>query len=418
MRVKITDGVHLNVVKTTQFKTTRISVNFLAPLAADAIGARTLLTSLLEMSSQKYQTQAEFAEALENLYGASFSINVARSGRVHRVSAGMRVLGTQFGTPELLDQAVDFMREALLNPNIQDSAFASDMFARERENLAVYLDSLNDDRGTKAGLAVQAAYFDDPAQAVPSFGTAAALANLTPESLVQTYRNMIASDQIEIIILGDVDLETARELAQRFNFAPRPSLAGTVEYQQPLHAEVKRVVETENVTQSKLNLAYTIASDHFGPEYYATLVACELFGGSPLSLLFRNVREKESLAYYASASTNMMRHFMMVQTGIDAANAARVEELVAAQLKAVVDGDFTDDHLQAIKDGMLSDRRASLDSQGFLASIALSSAMIPGAKLDAATELERISSVTRADVQAAAAKMQLQAIYLLNGEAN
>nr|WP_225353743.1 hypothetical protein [Lacticaseibacillus sharpeae] len=51
MRVKITDGVHLSVVPTDQFKTTYISVNFLAPLQRATIGARTLLTSLLEMSS-------------------------------------------------------------------------------------------------------------------------------------------------------------------------------------------------------------------------------------------------------------------------------------------------------------------------------------------------------------------------------
>lgn len=418
MRVKITDGVHLSVVPTTQFKTTRISVNFLAPLRAEAIGSRTLLTSLLEMSSAKYPTQAEFAAKLEDLYGASFGINVARTGRLHRVSAGMRVLSNEFAQEDLLTEAFAFIREALLNPNITDGAFAAETFERERANLSIYLDSLNDDRGTQAALAVQSSYFDDPAQAVPSFGTAAALQNLTATDLVQTYNDMLANDQIEIILLGDVDLETARQLALSLNFAPRTSLSGDVEYDQPVNDLVKETTDSEQVTQSKLNLAYHVGGDSFGPQYYATLVACELFGGSPLSLLFRNVREKASLAYYASANANMMRHFMMVQAGIDGQNRDRVEKLIAEQLQAVVAGDFTDEHLQSIKDGMINDRKSSLDSQGFLANLALSSAMLPGAKLDAHTELTRISEVTRADVQAAAAQMQLQAVYFLNGEGN
>ncbi|WP_127848947.1 EF-P 5-aminopentanol modification-associated protein YfmF [Lacticaseibacillus hulanensis] len=418
MRVKITDGVHLSVVPTTQFKTTRISVNFLAPLQLETIGARTLLTSLLEMSSTKYPTQAEFSAELENLYGASFGINVARAGRVHRVSAGMQILDSAYADVNLLDDAFAFLREALLNPRIEGGSFDVATFAREKTNLAMYLNSLSDDRATKAGLAVQASYFADPAQAVPSFGTADGLDGLTAKSLVATYQEMIKDDQIEIIMVGNVDLEKARALAASFGFAPRPSMQGTLEYDQPVLQTIARKTEKEQVTQSKLNLAYHIEGDHFGPQYYAALVACELFGGSPLSLLFRNVREKESLAYYASANANMMRHFMMVQAGIDAVNESRVEELIAAQLAAVVSGDFTDDHFQAIKDGMVNDRKASLDSQGFIADLALSSAMLPDAKLDAQTELTRINAVTREQVQAAAAKMKLQAVYFLNGEAH
>ncbi len=417
MRVKITDGVHLSVVPTTQFKTTRISINFLAPLDADAISRRTLLTSLLEMNSAKYPTQAAFSAKLEELYGASFGINVARTGRVHRVSASMRVLSAAYADETILDDAFAFMREALMVPNIEAGEFDQETFMRERENLAIYLDSMNDDRGTQAALELQADYFDDAAQAVPSFGTSAGLANLTARELVATYHDMIEKDQVEIIILGDVDLEKARELATGFGFAPRPRLMAEVAYDQALHADVTTQVQTEQVSQSKLNLAYHVGGDHFGPKYYATLVACELFGGSPLSLLFRNVREKASLAYYASANTNMMRHFMMVQTGIDAANREQVERLVAEQLTAVVQGDFTDEHLQSIKDGMINDRKASLDSQGFLANLALSSAVFPGAKLDAHTELTQIRDVTRDDVRAAAADMVLQAVYFLNGEA-
>ena len=80
MQKEIKPGVWLMVLPTTQFKTTRINIQFLTPLRRDTVTKRTLLTSLLETNSQEYPTQAAMAAHLESLYGANFSIGV----RMHR----------------------------------------------------------------------------------------------------------------------------------------------------------------------------------------------------------------------------------------------------------------------------------------------------------------------------------------------
>ena len=62
-----------------------------------------------------------------------------------------------------------------------------------------------------------------------------------------------------------------------------------------------------------------------------------LFGGFPHSKLFLNVREKHSLAYYASSSVEPFRGLLTVQTGIDGKNREKVLRLVNDQLKEIAE---------------------------------------------------------------------------------
>ena len=417
MRIKIDDGIYLNVVQTKQFKTTQVSVQFLAPLDRQTIGARTLLTSLLETSSAAYPEQNILAGELESLYGASFGIGVARTGRIHRVTAEMQVLADQYSDRPLLADSFDFLREILLNPRIKDGSFDQATFDREKFNLQTYMNSMNDDRGTQASLALQRTYFDDPAQTVPSFGVAADMDSVTASSLVETYQSMLRNDQIEIVVLGDVDPATVEAGVRKMGLPARAEHDFAVSYDQPLHGGVRLFAETAQVQQSKLNLAYHVLSDQFGAQYYATVLAIELFGGSPLSLLFRNVREKHSMAYYASASANMNRNFMMVQTGIDGVNRNEVERLIGEQLEMVATGHFDDSQFDDVKTGLLSERRAALDSVHYLKDIAIMGALYPHADLSPEHEIQHIEAVTREDVERAASAMQLQAVYFLKGDA-
>lgn len=415
MRTKITDGVYLNVIESNQFKTTRINVQFLAPLRAQQSGRRALLTSVLETNSADYPTQDQLSARLEEMYGASFGFGVAREGAVHRMGAAISVLNDQYTDHSLLPDAFAFLQSVLMRPLMAGDTLDPATVERERDNMLMYLASLKEDRGTQAALALQHSYFDDAVQAAPSFGEPEDIDGIDPATLTAVYHDAIAHDAIEIIVLGPVTVDTVMPLAKQLEFAARTVELSTG-YDQPVQLPVRRVHEQAAVQQAKLNLGYHVESDDCGPQYFASMVANQLFGGSPLSLLFRNVREKASLAYFASSSLNQRRHFMMVQTGIEAENRSAAEALIAEQLATVVRGDFTDEMLRTIKDEILNGRESALDSQRFLMNQALTAALQPAAAIDLATFSARVEAVTREDVAAAAATFKLQAVYFLDGE--
>ena len=416
MRTQLSQGVGLTVIPTTQFKTTRIAVHFLAPLAKADVAARTLLTSVLETASRKYPTQSELSAYLEGLFGASFGIGVGKEGRMHRVTASMNLLSDQLSQSDLLAQGMAFLKQVLFNPLMVNDRFDEAIFAREQHNLKQYLESLQEDRQTQAALGLQALYFQqDPSQATPSFGTPEGLAKVTAKHLVAVYHQMLAQDRIEIVVLGNVDEAQVQQFAADFDFAPRALAESALDVEVPVHEVLTDQVNAP-VIQAKLNLGYHVDTDYFGPKAYATIVANELFGGSALSKLFTNVREKASLAYYASSSFDQARHLVTVQTGIDAEKQAVVLKLIGEQLNQIQQGDFTDAQLQTMKDGLIANRETAYDAPRFLARVGLLESLWPSQPHTLADYIAGVQAVTREQVMQAAKNFELQAIYCLQKE--
>ncbi|WP_125709450.1 EF-P 5-aminopentanol modification-associated protein YfmF [Lacticaseibacillus porcinae] len=416
MRIQLAQGVGLTVIPTTQFKTTRIAVHFLAPLQKADVAARTLLTSVLETASRKYPTQSELSAYLEGLFGASFGIGVGKEGRMHRVTASMNLLSDQLAQADLLAQGMAFLKQVLLHPLMVNGRFDEAIFTREQHNLKQYLESLEEDRQTQASLGLQALYFqDDPSQATPSFGTPAGLAKVTAKHLVAVYQQMLAQDRIEIVVLGNVDETAVQQLAGDFDFAPRRVDVEALDVDVPMH-EVLTDQVIAPVIQAKLNLGYHVDTDYFGEKAYATIVANELFGGSALSKLFTNVREKASLAYYASSSFDQARHLVTVQTGIDAEKRDEVLQLITEQLQQIQQGDFTDAQLQTMKDGLIANRETAYDAPRFLARIGLLESLWPTQPHTLETFIQGVQAVSREQVMQAAQGFELQAIYTLENE--
>ncbi len=73
-------------------------------------------------------------------------------------------------------------------------------------------------------------------------------------------------------------------------------------------------------SQGKLNIGFRTNIIYGDTDYFAFQVFNGLFGGFPHSKLFINVREKASLAYYASSCLESHKGLMIVITGIETKN--------------------------------------------------------------------------------------------------
>lgn len=80
MTIQLEEGVHLHVIPTKKYKTVRFVLKFRAPIDAETITKRALLSSILETNSKKYPTQTQLRSELANLYGASFGLSVTKKG--------------------------------------------------------------------------------------------------------------------------------------------------------------------------------------------------------------------------------------------------------------------------------------------------------------------------------------------------
>ena len=417
MVYQLAEGVNLHVLPTKQYKTIRIFIRFTARLQQEVITKRSLLSSMLETNSLNYPDQTKLSAKLAELYGASFGLSVMKKGNLHWLNVGISfVNGEYVNDPNLFSQAVDFLKEVLFYPNIKNQQFDQLTFDLEKNNLRLYLESLKEDKQTFASYALQELYFENsPEQKIPSLGVVEEIDKITARSLAAYYQEMMANDQIDIFVVGDVDPDKAAEAVGQLPFEPRETAHPELFYTQPQVNIVKERQVREPIVQAKLNLAYQTNVYYDEPERFALMVFNGLFGGFPHSKLFMNVREKESLAYYASSSVDTFRGFMSVQTGIDEKNRNQVLRLIHEQLESLRNGEITDLELAQTKAMLRNQYLLSLDSPQAAIEASFLDSWLPETKLSDEEWLKRMESVTIKEIQQVAEQIELQAIFFLAG---
>lgn len=417
MVYQLAEGVNLHVLPTKQYKTIRIFIRFTARLQQEVITKRSLLSSMLETNSLNYPDQTKLSAKLAELYGASFGLSVRKKGNLHWLNVGISfVNGEYVNDPNLFSQAVDFLKEVLFYPNIKNQQFDQLTFDLEKNNLRLYLESLKEDKQTFASYALQELYFENsPEQKIPSLGVVEEIDKITARSLAAYYQEMMANDQIDIFVVGDVDPDKAAEAVGQLPFEPRETAHPELFYTQPQVNIVKERQVREPIVQAKLNLAYQTNVYYDEPERFALMVFNGLFGGFPHSKLFMNVREKESLAYYASSSVDTFRGFMSVQTGIDEKNRNQVLRLIHEQLESLRNGEITDLELAQTKAMLRNQYLLSQDSPQAAIEASFLDSWLPETKLSDEEWLKRMESVTIKEIQQVAEQIELQAIFFLAG---
>lgn len=420
MQVQIVPGVTLDFIASKQFKTSRINLTFAtAAVSKKTVALRTLIANMLEVSSQKYPNQKAISDQLAFLYGATFGTSVNRRGNLHLVNFEMRVVNDHYlkEKQQLLTEAINFLQELIFNPLVTNQAFDQAMFTLQQKNLIAYLESIKDNKQAYALQKLQQAYFEDPVHQVPPYGDKENLAALTAAECYAYYQEMLAHDEVIITLSGDFASDEVLAAIAQLKFTPRTVGKYQLTYKQTARNKLVAYEEQQDLNQSKLDLAYHFPVEYRGKYHYAALVFNALFGGSALSKLFTNVREKASLAYYANSSFDSLRQVLFVQTGIQADKKQQVLDLIEQQLSALVAGDVEAQLLANIKQELITDYEIRQDSQT-TALIQATMDQLSQSKVTASEWKAAIMAVSVADVQAVAALAKLEVSYFLKGQIN
>ncbi len=127
-------GYRLHIVKTEKYKTNTIVWKMKAPLSEDTVTLRGLLPHVLQSSSNAYPTTTKLRSYLDELYGAHFFVDVGKKGEQHVMSFSIELANEKFlkdQTP-LLEKAIAFLKEILLQPLLEDGAFHKETVQKEK----------------------------------------------------------------------------------------------------------------------------------------------------------------------------------------------------------------------------------------------------------------------------------------------
>ncbi len=420
-RRELFPGVWLRTVHTNKFKSSYLSLTLLAPLDRRTAGANALIPEVLRRGTAVHPDMESLSAALDELYGGVIEPVVRKKGETQCVGFVASFLDDAYALKgeKILEPAAELLGELLLKPYTRDGVFCPDYTAGEKANLIDRIRAQVNDKRTYAVQRMVQEMCRYEAFGVDKLGDEVSVSAITPESLWAQYQELLCTAQVEVYYCGSAQHD-------RVEAALKSALSGlpVKEERRDPSCDVRVTAgpepilteETMDVTQGKLALGFrTGGLTCWEEEFPALYLATAVFGGTTLSKLFMNVREKLSLCYYASATLEKMKGLVLVSSGIEFDKYQTAKDEILAQLEAVKRGEIETWELEGSRRTLVGACMATLDDQSRQEEFWLGQA---AAGLEESPEAfaARLEGVTREQVAAAAQRLELDTIYFLKGK--
>jgi predicted Zn-dependent peptidase len=410
------NGLSVHVLPTEKFKMTTIAVNLQTDLEADMATKVALIPHVLMRGSQTYPQSEHIQQALANLYGASLSVGVAKKGEQQVIEFQMKIANEKYlGTGEpLLEQGIDLLVDVLLRPALEDGAFVKDFLEKEKEQHVKRIDSLFDDKIQYAVERCLSEMTKGERYAIPRLGQKEDLQKIDAHTLYDAYRDLLRTAPMNLMVVGYVEPERVWNLfASKLQLERASVRQLQVPQIVPRAKDVKEVIDRQDVKQGKLNIGFrTGGLTYQSDQYPALLVYNGIFGGFPHSKLFVNVREKASLAYYASSRLDSIKGLLYVQSGIEIANYEKAVLIIKEQFEAMRNGQIDERELEFTKNALINQFRTLMDSPEGMIDVYLNG-LVAGRQWIPEDLCDQVARVTIEDVVEVAEQMSLDTIYFL-----
>lgn len=412
----VEEGFRVCSYETDRFKTGILSVNLVLPLKGN-IAEKSLLPSLLCASCREYPDLLSLNRKLAELYGAELSPSVAKHGENLVLRMSMTMIGDRFSLDgeSISTQCAKLLCKALFEPNVRESAFDSDEVEREKRIMLDRLEALKNNKRSYALKKMVDLMCADEAYSLSSLGTEEDLRALTPEQLYASWKDLLRTAFVQLQVVGDLNTAAITELFREYfdQVEGREVVKGVTEVI-PFAGEVKRGLEEQDITQSKLVMGFRCGMQEPFDNYAKVRIFVDLFGGGTYSRLFMNVREKQSLCYYCAARLMGSKGIITVQSGVETENAEKAETEILKQLAEMQAGGVTEEVLQKSHKSMEDDFLSVFDTPEELDGWFYS--QVADDEFQTPEELvAELKAVTVQDVIDMANNVTLDTVFLLKG---
>jgi len=418
-RILLENNVGLNVISTNKFKTGFLSMNFIRKLDKSENTKNALLVQVLRRGSMEYTSQRDINLALSKNYGARLESLVRKRGECQIFGLYTIMINDSFAFDgeKIFDDAVSLLEGLMFDPYLENGAFCAEYVESEKRNLKNYIAARIDDKVSYSTIRAQQEMCAGEPFALSEFGDIEEVDKITPHELYEHYKTLIRESKLEIFYVGN---KPADEVREAFKRAAKLEVRKNTEIEAPFVTgeveNVKNVEEKLDVAQGKLAIGCRTGIVEGDRLYPALVVANAIFGATPVSKLFMNVREKLSLCYYVRSRMDKLKGIMVIAAGIENENLQVTLDEIEVQLNAMKNGDITEDELVSARAALRTSFNAMLDSAYQTEDYYLTKCL--NGKASSPLELlELIEKVEMPEIIEAANHIKYDTIYFLRGTA-
>ena len=402
---------NLHLIKTNKFKTLFFKVILSEKLIKDDITIRNLLLDNLLSSSLDYPTMRDVSIKRQDLYGASISMVSRRIGNHAFIEYTMSILNPRFTEESMLKDSIEFYSNLLYKPNVKNGSFDEELFEMSKENLRKEI-LMTNERPDVYGFTRFKECIDKNAEfSYHQSGYLQDLDSITSSSLYEYYNHVLDNDICDIYVIGDFDFNEV-ELLIKDNFRFK-NTKRTDSYEIVLSNDrnKKEVIEDSSFNQSKLFIGFKLTDFNLHDKKYALILFNIIFGNSPESRLFKEVREEKSLAYSITSAYRRLDNFYYVSAGISYNNYEKVLSIIKKCLADIQNNGITDEELDKAKVLYLSILNDAMESPSSIVDLYFTELYFGNDSFE--KQLKMSQSITKEDIIRVANLLKIDTIYLL-----
>lgn len=301
------------------------------------------------------------------------------------------------------ESLLELMSDVLLNPSFPES----ELERLINQNISGLATTRNDAGAMASNLSRALAY--GPDHPYGEITTEESLENIRREQIVQYYEDHFKPNVAYLVIVGDINVEEAKEVSNRFFGQWQPGEVPSRSFPTPAAPAGNRVAfaDRAGAVQSVVVVTHPVVLTPGHPDAIKVSVMNSILGAGGFSgRLLQNLREDKGYTYgaYSNISTDRLVSRFMARAEVrNEVTDSTVTEILN-EMQRMIYEPVEERSLQLIKNFMTGNFARSLESPRTMANFALNIERYGLPEDYYATYLEKLNAVTIEEVQEAAAK--------------
>ena len=396
---------NIHFIKDKIYKKNIIKINFERETKKDEITKLNLISHILLNTSLKYKTPRKLLYETKELYDLQLESFVSIYGKTTVLSFRFAFLKDEFSEKNNGLKAIEFIKELIFNPDIQNGKFNPKSFNQAKNEVIEEIKFKDENKNAYSRKRMLEIMDPDSPISIETCGYLNDLKKINAKNLYEFYLDVIKKSLIDVFSFGNID-------ESYFKFLKSHNKKLDFVYQGKC-SDVKEVIEKESINQSRLIMGYNLNVNH-KEAIYPLQIYLYLLGQGPNSKLFKEVREKASLCYSISVTAKSIFSLMMISAGIDANNYQKAVDLINKQVKKMQEGKFSKKDIESAKLVIKSSYQEILENpyaiiNSYESKVYLNYDLIK-------KRFKKIDEVKYEDIINVANKVKLNTIYLLEGK--
>ena len=337
-----TDGYNVHLLQTDKYHEVSFDIVFEKNLTQEDFIYRKLLLTVLYNSV--YNSQKERQRQELKIYKPNYDFYQEIKGNVILYHFSGQFIHEKYTEKGMNDKNISYFLKYAYNENIIKNGISKEIFEYTKNKMLNRLETMPDNKEAYAYnelLALQKIYpFESNLQEQIT-----SLKSTSEKELYDYYLKLINTSKVEVFLVGNIDeKEVKKVLNNNLNLNPRNTNLKQFYLSETKPVQGLKIERTDKI-QSILFKSYYLSKMTAFEKNYVLPVLNNIIGINN-GLLYREIREKESLCYYILSFSDKYTNSQYIHTAINAKDYERVEFLIKETLEKIKNGEYENEYLE------------------------------------------------------------------------